>query len=422
MSKTSRRSFLRQLSAAAVVLPPFGPVPLHRSLEPFSAQTGAGQGAIDLLVTGGRVIDPTQKLSAVRDIAVANGRIVEVAESITSARARQVIDARQKIVTAGIIDVHAHAFEGVAFSGIDPDVGGIQKGVTTFVDGGSAGAITFPGFRRYVIERATTDIYAWLSMSRIGMIVPNEFYLDPALVDTKAAIDTVEKNRDRILGLKVRFNGAHANLAADLETLKKSRQVADATALPMLVHWTIEPELLALLKPGDVLSHPFNRIPGRTIEAQSLDESGKVWPQILAARARGIFIDLGHGSHFQWKVAEQAMRQGFLPDTLSTDMTSAYGAPNGIVVDIPTTMSKFISLGMTLEQAVERATTIPGKILKYPRKIGTLQVGSAADITIMEMVKGPVEVMDSLEEKRTLPEKLVPRVTILGGRVVFGRV
>src|SRR6266511_3104488 len=147
-------------------------------------------------MVGRRVIDPAQKLMGQREVAITNGRFAQIAQYIPHGRARVVIDAQNKIVIPGIIDIHAHAFEGVAFAGIDADAGGIQKGVTTFVDGGSAGAITFPGFRRYVIERATTKIYAWLSMSRIGMIVPTEFYLDPKLVDQKAAIDTVEKNRD----------------------------------------------------------------------------------------------------------------------------------------------------------------------------------------------------------------------------------
>jgi len=212
----------------------------------------------DLLIAGGRVIDPAQKISAERDVAIAGGRIARVAANIPPGQARQVYDATGKLVTPGLIDLHTHVYRSGITLNVDPDIVGFQSGVTTVLDCGSTGAGSFAGFRRYVIEGSATRIYALLNISTIGLIVTNEIYLDPRMIDARAAIRTIGANRDRILGVKVRVNGKHSDLSHDLEVMKTAREVADATGLPIMMHWSVEPDLLAMLKRGDILAHPFN--------------------------------------------------------------------------------------------------------------------------------------------------------------------
>ena len=254
MSKSNRRAFLGQLGAAAAIIPGL------RSLQVPSAAAQAPGGApsYDLLITGGRVIDPSQNLSAERDVAISGGRIARIAANIPPNQARMVYDAKGKLVTPGLIDIHTHVYKYGINLNVDSDAVGFQSGVTTLVDAGSTGTGTFQGFRKYVIETAPTRIYALLNISSIGLAVTNEIYLDPRMLNAQQIIRTIGANRDRILGIKVRVNGRHSDLEHDLGVMKIAREAGDATGLPIMLHWTVEPDLLALLKRGDILTHPFN--------------------------------------------------------------------------------------------------------------------------------------------------------------------
>jgi len=235
MPRSSRRAFLGQIGSAAVAIPALNRSGLERSqittdFQSAGASPGGSAAAIyDLLIAGGRVVDPSQKVSAVSDVAIAGGKIARVAANIPPGQARQVFDAKGKIVTPGLIDLHTHVYQYGISLGVDSDVVGFQSGVTTVLDCGSAGAGTFAGFRKYVIDRATTRIYALLNISTIGLVVLNEIYLDPRMLDARAAIRTIGMNRDRILGIKVRVNGKHSDLAHDIEVLKTAREVSDVT-------------------------------------------------------------------------------------------------------------------------------------------------------------------------------------------------
>jgi dihydroorotase len=413
MSRTGRRAFLQQLGASAVVLPHLG-----AASPDGGSQSGAGarSGPYDLLITGGRVIDPSQKISAVRDVAIVGDRIARVEANISPAGAKQLFDARGKLVTPGLIDIHGHVYDSAITISIDPDVIGIPKGVTTIVDGGSAGAGTFAGFRKYVIEHSKTRVYALLNISTIGLVVANELYLDPKMIDAKAAIATIEKNHDVILGIKVRINGRHDELAHDIEVLKTARVASDATGVPIMMHWTNEPDLLAILKRGDVLTHPFNP-PSPNSSNLVGGEGDKILPQVLTLKDRGIWTDFSHGGHLSWPIAEAAAKQGWYPDTISTDIHRAHVAPNGIVFDLPTTMSKFLYLGLSIEQAVEKVTAAPARILKFPEKIGSLEPGSVADVTVSDLATGDFEFFDSRREKRIGHQKVVPIATVKSGKL-----
>jgi dihydroorotase len=424
MSKTGRRQFLQQLGASAAVLSPLGSLACGNAAQAergAAVQPPTGRGGstapFDFVISGGHVIDPTQKISAVMDVAIKGDKIASVAANIPPSAARGVYKAGGKIVTAGLIDSHGHVYDGGITTSIDPDIVGLPRGVTTIVDAGSAGASNFAGFRKYIIERAHTRVYSLLNIGMNGCC-NNEIYGDPRLVDAKAAIDTIEQNRPLILGIKVRINGRHEDLAHDIEVLKKAREAADATGVLIMMHWSNEPDLLALLKRGDILTHPYNPPSPNTSNLMG-GEPGKILPQVLTLKDRGIWTDFSHGGHLAWAVAEASAKQGWFPDTISTDIHRGHIPPNGVVYDLATTMSKFLYLGLTVDQAVEKVTTAPVKMFKFPEKIGSLEPGSAADVTISEVRSGDFELFDSRREKRVGHQKFVPTATVKGGAFVY---
>lgn len=406
MRNASRREFLGRLGGAALALPA------------AACREPSAEPDYDLLISGGRVIDSAQGLAAVRDIAIAGGRIAAVAAGIPPEQARRAIDARGRLVTPGLIDLHGHVYDrGIAIS-VDPDVVGVARGVTTIVDGGSTGATTFAGFREYVIERAETAVYALLNIASIGLVVTNELFLDPRIVDPEAAVRVIEANRDRILGVKVRVRGRREGLAADLEALRRAREAADAVRLPLMMHWSNEPELLDLLRPGDIMTHPFN--PPRA-GPSLLDEQGRVLPQIRELGERGIVTDFAHGGHLQWDIAERAAADGWFPDVLSTDIHRRHMAPGGVVVDLVTMLAKFMHLGLSPEQVIERVTARPAGALGFPEEIGTLRPGAAADVTVLDLTDEPIEMVDSNGDARTGARRLTPAATVKSGRLVMTR-
>jgi dihydroorotase len=369
----------------------------------------------DVVIKGGRVIDPAQKLSGERDVAVVNGRIARIDANIPATSARWVYDAKGKLVTPGLIDLHTHVYKYGITLNVDPDIVGFGSGVTTLVDAGSTGANSFLGFRKYVMEPSPTKIYALLNISTIGLIVTNEIYLDPRMIDARAAIRTINANRDRILGIKVRVNGRHGDLQHDLGVLKVVREVADAVGLPVMMHWSTERELLAMLKKGDILAHPFN--PASTNSANLFGSDGqqadKVLPEILELKDRGIWTDVQLATtHHDWNVSEKAFKLGWTPDVISTDISRA---PDGQPASVLVPMSEYLHLGLPLEQVIACVTANPARVLPFPEKIGTLEPGTIADVAILELASGSFEYADQLRVARTLRQHFVPIATLKGG-------
>ena len=421
----SRRAFLGHLGSAALALPlttGVGGAPTRTDQASLLGQTGAAQAAplYDLLIAGGRVIDPSQGLSADRDVAIASGRIARVAASIPRTQARQVYDATGKLVTPGLIDMHTHVYKYGITLNVDSDIVGWQSGVTTVLDCGSTGAGTFLGFRKYVIDSAPTRVYALLNISTIGLSVTNEIYLDPRMIDSRAAIRTITTHRDRILGVKVRVNGKHSDLAHDMEVLKTARDVADATGLPIMMHWSVEPELLAFLKRGDILTHPFNP-PGTSssnLFGADGTQSDRVLPQILALKDRGVWTDGQLATtHHAWEVSEKSVRQGWFPDTISTDISRA---PDGSPASVLVPMSEFLHLGMPIEQIIAGVTSAPATVMNFPEKVGTLEPGVTADVAVLELAKGEFPFADSTRQTRVLKEQFVAVATVKGGIFLKG--
>jgi len=426
MPRTTRRAFLGQLGSTAA-LTGLGGVALgvRSGATPASAAQAGGapqasaSALYDILIQGGRVIDPAQKLSAVRDVAIAGGRIARVAENIPAAQARQVYNAKGKLVTPGLIDMHTHVYQyGINLS-VDSDIVGWQNGVTTVLDCGSTGAGTFPGFRHYVIDVVRTRVYALLNISTIGLVVTNEIYLDPAMINARAAIQMIESNRDRLMGVKIRIMGRHSDLAHDIEVLKTAREVADATGLPIMMHWSVEPDLLNMLKKGDILAHPFNPpSPNSSNLFGNGDQADKVLPQILALKDRGIYTDGQLATtHHSWAISEKAASQGWWPDSISTDISRT---PDGQPASVLVPMSEFLHLGMPLEQVIAGATSTPAKIMNFPEKVGTLEPGVTADVAVLDLEQGSFEYNDGARQMRTLKQRFVAAATIKGGIFLKG--
>jgi dihydroorotase len=411
--RPSRRSFLRSAVIGSVVCKlAAGRATLHAAAQ-------AAVKPYDLLIRGGRVIDPAQGLSAPRDVAIAGHTIAKVAESIAETDAQHVLDVRGSIVTPGWIDLHVHVYDGVAPLGIPPDPNCVAKGVTTVLDAGSAGAHTFPGFRKYVIDVAQTRVRALLNISVVGQSTlspdnPHGELLNLSYANPALAVRTIEQHRDVILGVKVRLS---RNIAGenDLKALNLAREAAEAVKLPMMVHigdtHTPLREILPVLRAGDVITHCFH---GR--EGGILDERGRVVPEVRATVARGVHLDVGHGAgSFAFDVAERAIGQDLIPGTISSDLHqfNIYGP----VFDLATTLSKFLHLGLSLEQVIARVTTHPAATFAFPAGLGTLRTGSEADVTVFSLQEGDFPLTDALGQRRIGHRKLLPVATIKSGRL-----
>ena len=376
----------------------------------------------DVLIRGGRVVDPSQELSGRYDVGIRDGRIAEVAQLIDPAGWREVIEADGRIVTPGFIDLHAHVFEGVSHYGINADKYCLSRGSTTVLDLGSAGAQTFPSFRKNVIEVQATRIRALLNISVTGMLTNLRGELqDLEYANVNRAVQTIEQHRDVILGVKVRA-GSDQSGPNDLIAVERALEVAEAVGLPMMMHIasTVTPidELLRLLRPGDLLTHSFRR--SGTPESGDdgiLTSEGILRTSAGDALERGVLFDVGHGQgSFSFDTMEMAMRQGVLPSTISSDLHAYNVGEEGPVYDLATTISKFLYLGFSLEEAVRRTTATPAAAIGWDVQIGTLRVGAEGDVAIFEMQTGEHRFVDSYGAVRIGREKLVPWRTIKGGR------
>ena len=371
--------------------------------------------AYDLLVKGGRVVDPSQGLSDVRDVALADGKVAAVEEGIPEDLAGEVLDASGLIVTPGLLDLHVHVFWGASHYGIEPDPSSLARGVTTALDVGSAGARTFPAFRRYVLETAETRLYALLNISAMGMISPKIGELeDLRWADVDEAVEVGRANRDFVLGIKARLGKAQA-AENDVDALKRAIEAAEGVGGFVMIHvgntQTPLEELVAMLRPGDVVTHAFH---GHAYGV--LDDSGRVLEGIVDAQRRGVIFDIGHGAgSFSFRTAEQALAQGFFPGNISSDL-HIYNI-EGPVFDQVTTLSKFIYLGMSLEDVIRLSTETTAKTMGLGDRLGTFKVGAEGDVTVMRLDEGRFTLTDSMGVDVEARRKLSHVHTIRGGSV-----
>jgi dihydroorotase len=377
----------------------------------ISDALAASTAKYDLIIKGGRVIDPSRKLNAIRDVAVAEGKIAAIEASIP-AEAVETLDARGKLVVPGLIDIHTHAARA---SNGPPQC--LADGVTGLIDAGSQGADRIAEIIA-VAQSAPQPCRVLINIGRAG-ILPEGDTMDLQRADVAAAREAIRRNREMIAGVKARLSREVAG-ANDYEVLKRAQDVASSFNLPVMIHMgqTVSPlpKLLALLKSGDVVTHMFAPPPNSII-----DDAGQILPEVLAARHRGVRFDLGNGrtGHLRWDIAERVLAAGFLPDTFSTDWT-----PEGRtaqVIDFPNVMSKFLMLGMSLDQVIACATTNASRAFTVFRNRGTLKIGAAADIAVLDLRDGSFDFVDNYENKRTGRQRLFPSATVLAGKRVPSR-
>ena len=406
----------------------------------------------DLLLRGGRVIDPAQNLNGVHDVAVKDGRIAAVLPSIAPSSAKEAVDLSGKLVLPGLIDTHAHVFQYVTGRfGLEADMCGIHSGATTLVDQGGPSCMTLPAFREFVVNQKKSRVLAFESAYLVGGM-EGHFYPNlykPDCVDVDATVKSALENRDIVKGFK-----AHAELGGfarwGIEVIKLAAEIAKQANLPLYIHFgqlwalpnpgeqghdagvdpdTILDQVVPLLKPGDIIAHPFTRHPGGFVNRQ-----GKVHPIVKEALARGLKTDVGHGSHFSYKMARIALDAGILPDTLGADMhgyNTRVPKPRGTPDEHPdkehmffgqtrfslvSAMTSMLALGLTLEQIVPMVTTHAAKMIGMENELGSLRPGTEADVSVLHDERGSWTLTDNERTRVKTDRMLRPYFCLRAGQ------
>ena len=413
----------------------------------------------DLILQGGRVIDPARKLDAVRDVAISDGKIAAVKAAISPAKARDVIDVAGKIVFPGLIDPHAHVYEYVTGPfGIDPEIAGVRSGATTLIDQGTANAFTFAGFRKYVVEQATARVFSFISIYSAGALYGylNNRVVAPDMIDLDVVIETIRANRDVVKGVKVQVEaGTYSNWG--LETFELARQAARTCKVPIYAHLghifpmkkgaIVDPAAiikgaLPRLKAGDIIAHPFSRDPGCFLSAE-----GKVYPEIRDAIRRGVKVDVGRGSNFNFETARRVLGEGILPDLLGIDLhgfnirptyqlntrqrivkaglskarpagarrVAASEPDNNIGHSLAHAMTSMLALGVPLEHLARMVTVNPAKMIGQEKELGSLGLGRTADVSVFALESGRWTLRDFAGNEANAEQRFVPDFVLRGG-------
>jgi dihydroorotase len=406
----------------------------------------------DLLLRGGRVIDPAQHLDGIYDVAVKEGRIAAVLPSIAPSSAKEAVDVSGKLVLPGLIDTHAHVFEYVTGRfGLEADLCGVRSGVTTLVDQGGPSCMTLPAFREFVVDRKKSRCLTFLSAYLVGGM-EGHFYpslYKPDCVDVDATVKAAVENRDIVKGIK-----AHAELGGfarwGTEVMKLAAEIGRQAGIPVYIHFgqlwslpesgdngvdpdTILDQVVPLLKPGDILAHPFTRHPGGFVNRE-----GKVHPIVKEALARGLKTDVGHGSHFSYRMARIALDAGIVPDTLGADMhgyNTRVPKPSAALAGTPdehpdkehmffgqtrfslvSAMTSMLALGLPIEKIVPMVTTNPAKMLGMENEIGSLAPGVAADVSVLHDERGSWTLTDNERTRQKTNRLLRPYFCLRAGK------
>jgi dihydroorotase len=418
MHAADRRQFLKASAASAawVALP----LPVLAAMGP--------NDKFDLLLRNANVLDPSQRLSGRRDIGFRYGLVEEIAPTIAAERGARVLDVGGRLVTPGLIDLHCHTYPYGSAIGIPADELVAHQCTTTVVSAGDAGANNFAAYRRFIVPASRTRQYAFVHIAVAGLAgfpVPELYNIEYALPE--AAARAVAENADMVLGVKVRMS---ENVIArhGLEPLRRAIKACELSGVPAKVMCHIGgvadrpmmSQVLDLLRPGDILTHCYSGAPNLAGEGTNIVQDGRLLPAALAAKRRGVIFDIGHGGgSFDYTIAEAAIAQGCPPDTVSSDIHVFSGNTPGMPY-LPWVMSKLVGLGFSLSDVVAMATATPARVIARLPKHGTLQVGAPADASILEVVEGPIEFVDTRNNKRTGQMHLRPIGAVVAG-VAFGR-
>jgi len=382
----------------------------------------------DLVIRNANVVDPSQNLSGKRDIGVRFGRIEALEMSIPAERGLRVLDAGNKLVTPGLIDLHCHTYPYGSAIGIPADELLAHQCTTTTISAGDGGANNIAAWRRFVMPASRTRQFAFVHIAVAGLAgfpVPELFNIDYAKPELAAR--AVAENSDIVLGVKVRMS---ENVIArhGMEPLRRAIRACELSGVPAKVMCHIGgvsdralmSQILDALRPGDILTHCYSGATNEAGHGTNIVQDGKLLPAALEAKKRGVIFDVGHGGgSFDYTIAEAAMAQGCMPDTLSSDV-HVFSANTPGMPYLPWVMSKFLGMGFSLSEVVRMSTVAPARVIERIPKHGTLQIGAPADLSIMELVEGPVDFVDTRSNKRSGKSYLKPLGTVIAG-VVSGR-
>ncbi len=370
----------------------------------------------DLVIAGARVIDPSLGIDAVRDVAFDDGRVAALSEGLQGRERR---DGTGMILTPGLIDLHTHVYWGGTSLGIDAPAYGRKTAATTVVDTGSAGPGNFAGFRVHVIEKSDVRILVYLHVSFAGIYAFSPTIMvgestDMRLMAAREAVEVARGNPDHVIGIKVRV-GRNSSGDNGIGPLLVGLDAADRAGIPLMLHIDEAPptysEVVDLLRPGDVLTHCFRPFPNAPCDAD-----GRVREAVWRARERGVLFDIGHGmGSFSWETARAMVDEGFWPDSISSDVHAM--CVDGPAHDLLRTMTKFLALGMPLDEVIRAATETPARALRRP-DLGTLAVGAAGDASLIALEDREIALKDVLGELVNHPQRLVAKGMVLGGRWV----
>jgi len=398
----------------------------------------------DMVIKGGRVIDPATRLDGVQDVAVRDGKIAAIGKGL--ANGSDAIDATGQLVIPGMIDTHAHVYQHVTGRfGLNSDLVGVRSGVTTVVDLGGPSCMTFPGFRKFIAEPAVTRVLSYISIYTVGGLEGHYYpYLySPSGIDVEACVRAAGANKDLVKGIK-----AHAEPGGisrwGLETLELAKQASREAEIPVYIHlgqlWPLEgdididmderlPEIVALLDEGDILAHPFTRHPGGFV-----NKEGELHPIVRDAIEKGVQIDIGRGSHFSFDMARRVLDAGVLPNTLGADMHgfNTFVPPEpGTPDDHPDeemqpfadqakfslchAMTELLAMGVSLEDIIPMVTSSCAKMLGMEHELGSLEVGRCADISVLKFETGDWELRDNGEMTIKADQRLTPDFCLRAG-------
>ncbi len=368
----------------------------------------------DVLITGGRVVDPANGVHGALDVALKDGKVAAVGRDLGDADSA--IDAVGCLVMPGLIDLHTHVYKDVSIFGIEADDLCPRTGVTTSVDTGTAGWINYRGLERYVIEPSSTRILAYVNLSGVGLPWRRGEMVYEGYVSASECARAVLNHPKTALGVKVRLYKGVGGDADVRDLLHIALEAANRCEKPLMVHISNADvplrDLIQPLRPGDIITHCFHG----TQPASIIDPRGKVISEAWDARDRGVIFDIGHGlGSFSYDVGRAAIEDGFPPDTISSDIHSMN--IDGPVYDLPTTMSKFLNLGMSLEDVIRRATLEPARVIDRGDDLGHLGVGAAGDVAIFELEKGTFELTDSMAQVLMGERRLVCRASVRDGKI-----
>ena len=373
--------------------------------------------SFDLLLSGGTVIDPASGTDQKLDVAITGHRIAAVRSNIPAVNAKKELNVDGCIITPGLIDFHVHSYWGVNPYGFNADPICRATGVTTTMDAGSSGPINFLGFRKLVYEQSRTRMLAFVAMAQHGVLndpgeLENLRFADPA-----GAAQTVADNRDIAIGIKLRMHKKSVG-ENSRQALRLAVKAGEACCAPLMVHVgdtaiSME-EIVDSLRGGDVVTHCYTPQPPSII-----DKKGRLLEAVRKAQERGVIFDVGHaGGHFDFDLVRRAMSDGLLPDIISSDLHGRLRQPGfGIVGDLPTVMTKFLALGLSLEHIVTACTSSPAGAVGFEDRLGRLEIGREADIAVLQIVAESVNLHDSVGGEIITRQRIAPRWTIRGGEV-----